>query len=312
MGVFFKYYFMERVLISGGTGLVGKKLALILHEKGYLVSILSRDINTESMFKHYIWDYKKGVLDKKAISSTDYIIHLAGSGVADSRWTDARKKDILESRTLTADLLFKYVKDCNPSLKGFISASAVGYYGMINTERTFTEEDAPASDFLGDVCKLWEASADQFNDVGIRTLKLRIGVVLAEDGGALAKMKQPFLYGIGSSLGDGQQYMPWIHVDDLCNMFLHVLENKTLSGSYNAVAPEHITNAEFSKLLAKVLKKPFWAPNVPAFILRMLLGTMSDVLLKGSKVSSAKIASTGFSFKFPSIEKSLIDLTTIK
>jgi uncharacterized protein len=301
---------MATVLITGGTGLLGKQLSQKLQAKGYTVTILSRHKNPNSAVKQYIWDYTSAKIDEEAIATADYIIHLAGTSVADKRWTERQKKDIIDSRVLTGNLLFDTVKKQNQKLHAFISASAIGYYGAVTTDKIFEEEDAPCTDFLGTVCKQWEATADQFTKLNIRTVKLRIGVVLTKKDGPLAKIKAPIDLGIGSALGTGNQYMPWIHVDDLCDMFIYAMENATMHGSYNAAAPEQISNEAFSKTFAAILDKPFWAPNVPAFVLKILFGELANVFLTGSRVSVEKILSTGFKFRFPNANEALTDLTT--
>ena len=247
-------------------------------------------------------------LQKKAIDEADYIIHLAGANIGDKRWTDKRKQLIIDSRVKSAQLLFDTIKDRNKILKAFISASAIGYYGAITSDKIFTETDPAANDFLGETCRLWEQSAGQFNGLGIRTVKIRTGVVLTSQGGALAKMVAPVKIGIGSALGSGKQYLPWIHIEDLCEIYLKAIEDIQMKGPYNAVAPENKTNKEFTHSLAQALNKPFWFPNIPALILKLFFGKMSDMLLKGSRVSSEKIIASDFTFKFPDIETALNDL----
>jgi len=201
-----------------------------------------------------------------------------------------------------------YVKETRRPLKAFISASAIGYYGAISTEQVFTELEPAAHDFLGKTCKLWEDSVDQFSELKIRTVKIRTGVVLASKGGALAKIIQPVKMGIGSALGNGNQYIPWIHIQDLCNIYLKAIEDNTISGAYNAVAPDNKTNKEFISILARELKKPLLFPNIPAFALQLIFGQRSEMLLKGSRISSLKIIETGFRFNFPSLENAIKDL----
>jgi uncharacterized protein (TIGR01777 family) len=215
---------------------------------------------------------------------------------------------ILDSRIKSGDLLFRSVSGNAKKLKAFISASAVGYYGAVTSDKIFYEEDLPSGDFLGETCRRWEQSADRFEEIGIRTIKIRTGVVLSGHGGALAKMVIPVKMGVGSAMGNGKQYMSWIHVEDLCNIYIMAIEDVEMRGAYNAAAPDHITNKEFTKSLAQSLGKPFWFPNIPAFAIKTLFGEMSDILLKGSRVSSEKIISTGYSFKFPDLESALNDL----
>jgi uncharacterized protein (TIGR01777 family) len=299
---------MAKVLISGGTGSIGSLMADFLHRQGHEVGLLSRSEKNDGTFKTYKWNIKDNYLDPEALESCDYIIHLAGAGIADKAWTAGRKKEIIESRVLSTDLLYNQVKKHKTPLKAFISASAVGYYGQVTSNKNFTEKDKSANDFVGKTCFLWEQAAEQFEDLGIRTVRLRIGVVLMEKGGALEKMVQPIRMGFGSPLGSGKQYIPWIHVDDLIGMFYKALTSDDMSGAYNAVAPEPASNAEFTRILARVLNKKLWLPNVPAFVLKALLGDRASLVLKGSRVSSQKIESTGFTFKYTSLEPALKNL----
>ncbi len=299
---------MAKVLISGGTGSIGSLMADFLHRQGHEVGLLSRSEKNDGTFKTYQWNIKDNYLDPEALESCDYIIHLAGAGIADKAWTAGRKKEIIESRVLSTDLLYNQVKKHKTPLKAFISASAVGYYGQVTSNKNFTEKDKSANDFVGKTCFLWEQAAEQFENLGIRTVRLRIGVVLMEKGGALEKMVQPIRMGFGSPLGSGKQYIPWIHVDDLIGMFYKALTSDDMSGAYNAVAPEPASNAEFTRILARALNKKLWLPNVPAFVLKALLGDRASLVLKGSRVSSQKIESTGFTFKYASLETALKNL----
>ena len=299
---------MKNVLISGGTGLIGNYLSKKLLEKGYKVSHLSRSNSNNSIFKTYTWDYHSNYIDSEAIRNTDYIIHLAGAGVVEKKWTPKQKQAIIDSRVKTADLLFSEVKKQNKSIKAFITASGVGYYGAINSEEIATEEDENYNDFLGKVCLLWENSAEPFKELGIRTVALRTGMVLSKNGGALSKLLPSFKWGLGSAIGTGNQYVAWIHIDDLCEMYIKAIEDENFEGAYNAVAPKHVSNFEFSKTIANVIKKPFWFPKIPGFILKLSLGERAAILLKGMRVSSKKIVDSGFTFKFPTLNQALTDL----
>ena len=299
---------MDTVLISGGTGLIGRNLAARLKEKGYNAAFLSRNFKPTAGFPAYHWDPDKSEIDSAAISDADYIIHLAGANIGEKRWTKERRKLILESRIRSGDLLLRSLSGNSNKLKAFISASAVGYYGAVTSDKIFCEEDPPCDDFLGETCRKWEQSADRFEQIGIRTVKIRTGVVLSRHGGALAKMAVPVRMGFGSALGNGKQYIPWIHIEDLCNIYIKALEDSKIEGAYNAVAPDHRTNKDFTRSLAFSMRKPFWFPHIPAIVLKAIFGEMSAVLLKGSRVSSGKIMSAGFSFKFPDLENALNDL----
>ncbi len=301
---------MATILITGGTGLVGKYLTSKLQEQGYDVAILSRDKYEEvrSKIKQFTWDVKDGLIDSEALKYADYIIHLAGANIAEKRWTEKRKKQLIDSRVNSAELIFENLKKQEYKPKAFISASAIGYYGVVTSDKIFTENDTYHNDFLGKVCRLWEEAADNFEELGIRTVKIRTGVVLTKKSGALAKMKTPVKLGIGSAMGNGNQYMPWIHIDDLCNIYIKAIEDIEMRGSYNAVAHEHITNKEFTRKISTVLKKPFWGVNIPSFIMKLMFGEMADILLEGSKISSDKIEKSGFKFQYLNLTEALKNL----
>ena len=300
---------MNRVLISGGTGFVGTHLSNFLIYKGYRVSVLSRNIrqNTENT-NYFLWDVNNKKIDKNCLNKVGTIIHLAGENVAECRWSVDRKKQILESRTKSTELLYDLLKRESNNVKTFISASATGIYGASTTNNIFKEQDEYGYDFLAEVCLEWEKSIFQMNSLGLRTVALRTGVVLAKDNGALAKMVVPFRLGLGSALASGKQYIPWIHIDDLCEMYLYAMENNKIQDSYNAVVGDDLNNEELSKSLAKVLNKPFIMPRVPKFILRFLFGEMSVILTEGSRVSSKKIQKEGFKFKYPTLSNALCSL----
>lgn len=297
---------METILITGGTGLIGVFLTKKLISKGYNVSILSRTKSHDS--NTYYWNIKDGILENEAIEKTDYIIHLAGAGIVDKRWTKRRKKILINSRILSTKLLFQKVKELNPNLKGFISASGIGYYGAFNSVKTFSEDDNVGSDFLAIICKLWEKESLKFQQINIQTTIFRTGVVFSNKGGALEKITQPIKKGIGAILGNGNQYIPWIHINDLCELYIEAITEKSYQGIYNAVSPEHISNKELTYKIAKMLNKKIWLPPIPSIILKLFFGKMSEIFLKGSRVSSKKIIQTGFNFKYPTIDKCLDNL----
>jgi uncharacterized protein (TIGR01777 family) len=303
---------METILITGGTGLIGKQLCKKLKEKGYRVTLLSRVSRHDADIPTYTWDIDKKRIEKEAIETADYIIHLAGVNVADKRWTNKRRQLIIDSRIKSTQLIFDEIKEHKNKLKAFISASAVGYYGEITSDKIFRETDPSSDDFLGKTCQQWEQSADGFETLGIRTVKIRTGVVLTKQGGALEKMILPIKAGIGSAIGSGKQYMPWIHIDDLCNIYIKAIEDTQMNGAYNAVAPDYKTNKDFNKTLARVLKKPFWFPGIPAIVVKIAVGKMSSMLVKGSRISSDKIKAAGYDFLYPDLEKALTDLLVKK
>ncbi len=295
---------MEKVLITGGDGLVGRHLTRMLRANGYEVAVLSRTQKQSKEISCFTWDIGQQKVDPKALENVSYIVHLAGAGVADKNWTKQRKREIISSRVDSAKLLFDQLPK-DHRVKAVISASGAGYYGAVTSDRIFTEDDESGNDFLSDVCIQWEAAIDAFEDKGVRTVKLRTALVLASSGGGLEKMAKPFKLGAGAAIGSGKQYLPWIHIDDLCEMYLFAIQNETMKGAYNAVAPNHITNREFSVALAKSIGKKLWMPNVPALLLKLYLGEMANLLLQGSRVSSQKIQDQGFKFHYTEIEKAL-------
>lgn len=299
---------MASVLITGGTGLIGRHLSRRLQEKGYEVALLSRTKNYKEQIPSYIWDINKGEIDQKAISEADYIIHLSGVNIGEKRWTKKRKQQILESRIKSGQLIFGEVVKRNMNLRAFISASAVGYYGSLTSPEIFHETAPPAEDFLGQTCEAWEKEADRFMDAGIRTVKIRTGVVLTKQGGALSKMAWPAKRGFGAALGNGKQYLPWIHINDLCGIYLKAIEDTNMTGAYNAVAPDHITNKEFTRALAQGYKRTLWLPNIPGIVMKLMFGKMSEILLQGSRVSADKIQARGYKFQFPGLPGAIRNL----
>ena len=296
------------VLVTGGTGSIGSLLCEHLEKQGFEVSILSRKKRKNSKYKSFVWNYKENYIEPAAFEKCDHIIHLAGAGIADAAWTKERKKEILDSRVRTTGLLYDFLASHQHHVKSIISASAVGYYGQVTSAAVFKEEDAPGNDFVASVCKKWEEGVNRFSDLHIRTVNLRIGIVLMKKGGALEKMVQPFRYNVGSALGSGKQFIPWVHIADLKGIIIQSVNSSEMKGAYNCCAPEPADNKEFSKSIARVLNKKIWLPNVPKFILKMILGERVVLLTEGSKVSSSKIMKTGFEFKFPNLESALHDL----
>lgn len=297
---------VKTVLITGGSGLVGTELSTLLRSSGCEVTHLSRN-PTQKHFQTFYWDVKKGEIDDEAITSADAIIHLAGAGVSDKRWSDAWKKEIYNSRIDSTRLLREKVEELNPELKHFVSASAIGYYGWDTGDKLVSESTEKGEGFLADVVDDWEKEVDQFNKLNVRTSKVRIGIVLSEKGGALVEMAKPIKYGVGAPLGSGKQYMSWIHINDLCRIFAHLLQHAE-EGTFNGVAPNPKTNKSFTKSVANQLGKPLWLPNVPKFALRLIVGEMSDILVGGNRVSSKKIENTGFNFQFAALDDALQNL----
>jgi uncharacterized protein (TIGR01777 family) len=293
------------VLISGGTGLIGSHLTPMLQKRGYAVGLLSRSPLQRDDVVSFVWDPGRGSIDGEAIRWADAIIHLAGAGIADQRWTDKRKKEIISSRERSGDLLFKALKEAQKPLEVFVGASAVGYYGGKSRVGNFKEDEEPATDFQGITCQRWEAASRQVQELNIRTVILRVGVVLTSAGGALPKMALPIRFGVGSPLGSGKQAVPWIHIDDVCEIFIKALEDQHMEGTFNAVAPEPINNGVLTRGIAQTLHRPLIFPRVPGFALKLLLGDMSEIVLEGNHISSAKILDAGYSFKYATLDKAL-------
>lgn len=303
---------MAIILISGGTGLVGKALTKRLFAEGHDVRILSRNPKPSSSIKSFHWDVEKNEIDEKAFDDVEYIIHLAGSGIADKRWTESRKKDIIDSRVNSVRLITDVVKKKNIQLKSFVGASAIGIYGMTTSEKIFSETDKGTDDFLSQTCIQWENAYQEIQSLSTKNCIIRIGVVLSSDGGALKKLLPLFNLGLGSAVGSGKQYMSWIHLEDLVSVIQQSLFNPNFEGIYNAVSPEVSTNQSFSKQLAKSLSKPFFLPSVPSFLLKLIFGEMANVLLKGSRVSSQKLVNSGFQFQFHKLSEALKDIISKK
>lgn len=299
---------MNKILITGASGLLGTELSKILQNNGYEVSHLVRKKNPNSPFKQYLWNPSKKEIDLESIKNTDAIIHLAGAGIADKKWTPERKKEIIDSRVIGSEFLIESIIKNSINIKLFVSASAVGYYGLKPATKAFIESDVASESFLGNCCLQWESACSKAKEVSQRLVTFRIGVVLSEKGGALPKLIQPIKYFVGSPLGSGQQIVPWIHVDDLCRMFLESIKNNNLNGVYNAVAPKNCTNQELTKSAAKTLKRPLFLPNVPSFLIKILFGEMASLVLEGAEVSADKILKTGFKFQYPKLEDALKNL----
>ncbi len=303
----------QTLLITGGTGLVGKALTRALVKKGYKVIILTRNTRDQERQAHVqfaAWDVSKQEIDKAALQEADYIIHLAGAGVVEKKWTTAYKKEIQESRTESSRLIIDGLKNNENKVKAIISASAIGWYGA-DTEpvKPFSENDAADDSFLGQTCKLWEAGIEPVTSLGKRLVKFRIGIVLSNDGGALVEFKKPLRFGVAAILGNGKQMVSWIHMDDLCNLFIAGIENENLSGSYNAVAPNPVSNKALTLTLAKAMKGKLYIPmQVPAFVLKIMMGQRSIEVLKSTTVSCKKIQDAGFEFGFKTIEAALENL----
>lgn len=308
---------MPIVLISGGTGLIGTNLTRHLIEKNYDIIVLTRNKDKPQKnpkISYASWNIKNQEIDAEAVKKADYIIHLAGAGVIDKKWTKAYKNEIIESRTKSGSLLIKSLHENPHHVKTIVSASAIGWYGEddkpLKRQEGFIETDAASSSFLGETCRLWEASVAPVEEMGIRLVKLRTGIVLSNDGGAYKEFKKSLKFGIAGILGNGKQVISWIHIDDMCRMYIEAMENKELSGSYNAVAPMPVTNKKLILQIAEIIKNKFYIPiHVPGFLLKIMMGQRGIEILKSTTVSDKKIKATGFTFLYPTIDAALIELT---
>jgi len=259
--------------------------------------------------KIYQWDIKRGHIDPQAIQTADHIVHLAGAGIADERWTDARKNEILTSRTASTELLARALSRNPHNVKSFVASSAIGYYGGDTGDRPLTETSSGGSDFLAQVVRAWERSEDQVAAVGIRTVKFRIGVVLTMAGGALPKLAQPIRLGAGAPIGSGQQYISWIHLDDLCRLFIRAIADESWQGVYNAVAPSPATNEGLTRAIADALGRPLLLPNIPNFAIRLMFGELAITVTGGNYVLNKRISEeTDFQYQYGDLTNALKNL----
>ncbi len=303
----------KTILITGGTGMIGTALANHFSSNGYSIIILTRNsakAKTKSTFNENVsfadWDIERQTVDVDAVAKADTIIHLAGAGVVAKPWTEAYKKEIVESRTKSSALIVKALKEISNKVETVISASAIGYYGADKNELAFTETDKPVRSFLGETCRLWEESIRPVTGVRKRLVIYRTGIVLSKHGGALEEFKKPLKFRVAAVLGNGKQVVSWIHIDDLCSLYQYAIENPDINGVYNAVAPKPVSNKELTITLAKAMHgNSFIAMPVPVFVLKIMLGGRSIEVLKSATVSSAKIQEAGFKFEYGDIEKAI-------
>lgn len=300
---------METVLITGGTGLVGKALGQALLNKGYRVVILSRQsVNATATLTYAHWNVEQQAIEKSAIEMADYVVHLAGAGVAEKRWTKKRKQEIVSSRVNSSRLIAESLRTIPNKVKTVVSASAIGWYGpdpIIPNSKPFVEADFCHNDFLGMACKHWEESIEPVVQLGKRLVKIRTGIVLSRKGGALKEFKRPLRLGIATILGRGRQVISWIHIDDLVQLYISAIENPAMNGVYNAVAPGPVSNKELTLELAKSRKRFFIKIHIPSFLLKLFLGEMSVELLKSCTVSNKKIEEAGYKFLYPSVQSAM-------
>ena len=297
------------VLITGATGLIGREIVKQCHDKGFNVHYLTTSkskLATESNYKGFFWNPNNNEIDHSCFEGVSTIINLVGASIS-KRWTKSYKKEILESRTKTAQLLQDTIRLYNYNIKHVVSASAIGIYPSSFTNYYDEEYDQNSDSFLGTVVAQWEDAIDGFKELGCKVAKIRIGLVLARQGGALPEIIKPIKFGAGAAFGNGKQWQSWIHVTDLANIFLHVVAHK-LEGVYNGVAPNAVTNSELTKTVAKVLHRPLIMPNIPKPLMKLILGEMHMLLFESQRVSSDKIKAKGFYFKYANLKPALIDI----
>jgi uncharacterized protein len=311
---FFVSLTMATVIITGGTGLIGTALTKALVQKGYEVIILSRSPKSPAQknVSYAVWNIEKQAIDEDAIKRADYIVHLAGANVADKRWTEKRKQEIVDSRVKSGDLIVKALKEVPNTIKAVLSSSGIGYYGpdqQSSNSKAFVETDAPFSDFLATTVVQWEGAITPVEKLSKRLVIFRTGIVLSDEAGAYKEFKKPLKFGVASVLGSGKQVVSWIHIDDLVRLYIEAIENEDWTGIYNAVAPNPVTNKQLIKEIASQNKGFHIAASVPSFVLKAVLGEMSIEVLKSTTVSSEKIENKGFQFLYPSIGGAVASLS---
>jgi uncharacterized protein len=292
----------KTIVLAGGSGLIGKRLQQMLHERGYTVRVLTRTPTVEGEFG---WDPAAGRIDEAALKDAEAIINLAGAGIADARWTPRRKQLLIDSRVQSARVLCETIRKSGQFPECYISASAIGWYGDTGEELLFEEHLPGSAGFMPQCCVAWEQAAEKVGALGVRTVMLRIGVVLAREGGALAEMIKPMRFGLGAYFGNGKAWWSWIHRDDLCRMFIWALEHQQIDGIFNAVAPHPVRNLPMVKACADAMHRRVLLAPAPELALQLALGEMSAVVLNSNKVSCDKALAAGFTFKYPEIDGAL-------
>jgi uncharacterized protein (TIGR01777 family) len=295
-----------KVLITGATGLIGSELVSLLLQNGISIHYLTtskKKIENEPNYKGFYWNPEQGIIDENCLMGVDSIIHLAGATIS-KRWTNSYKQEIIESRLLSSAVLFKALKNHPNQVKQIVSASGTAIYP--NNDKVIYDENATEIDnsFLGNVVLKWEESTDKFKSLGLKVCKLRTGIVLSNKGGALIEMAKPIKLGLGSPFGTGKQMQSWIHIHDIAALYFFAISNE-LEGVYNAVAPNPVSNEKLTMTIAMVLKKPLFMPNIPKFMMKLLLGEMHELLFENRNLSAQKIIEKGFVFKYKTIEKAL-------
>ena len=298
-----------RILITGATGLIGSELVSLLLQNGISIHYLTTSkhkIENQPNYKGFFWNPEQGIIDENCLMGVDAIIHLAGATIA-KRWTKCYKQGIIESRIFSSNVLYKALKENPHQVKQIVSASGTAIYPN-SSSKVYTEESTDIEDgFLSNVVVKWEESVDKFKGLNIKVCKLRTGIVLSNKGGALLEMVKPIKLGLGSPFGDGKQMQSWIHLHDLAAMYFFAVQN-SWEGVYNAVAPNPITNETLTKTIATILRKPLFMPNIPEFVMKLLLGEMHELLFTNKNLSSKKAISSGFAFQYTTAEKALTNI----
>jgi uncharacterized protein len=306
-----------KIILAGATGLIGKKIISILINKGYKIVIFTRNIESakkslkDDIIEYVNWDYGKPSDDIVQYLDGSYaVFNLAGASIAGKRWSESYKKVLYDSRVITTKKITEAISKCKNKPECLINTSAIGYYGTTGAE-VLNEESEVGNDYLASLCRDWENAAYDAEKYGVRVVTLRIGIVLDKNEGALVKFLLPFKLFAGGYQGSGEQWISWIHVEDLIDLMLFSLENKDIKGAVNCTTPNFVTNKEFCKILGKILHRPSYLP-VPGFVLKLAIGKFAEYLLKGRKVFPGKAINSGYKFKFEDLEKALINLLNTK
>lgn len=298
---------MSTILITGGSGMIGTALTNTLREEGHSVRHLSRTAGVHDGVKAYAWNIERGTMDERALEGVEHVVHLAGAGIADKRWTDARVKLLIDSRCASARLLLERVQSNGTGIKSFVSAAGINYYGAVTSDHIYSETDPPGTDTIARISIAWEEAVDEWASY-CRVVKLRTPIVLSPTGGALEKLTAPVRWGLGSPLGSGEQWVPWVHINDLVRIYHQAIIQEAMIGAYNVNTGIDVTNADLMRTIAQVLGKAYFLPRVPSFLLKVILGELSSVLLEGSRASNTRLGQTNFVFEFPELKVALIDL----
>ncbi len=301
----------KRIIVTGATGLIGKKLTTALIQRGDEIIIFGRNINkAKSNFPEandfVEWDYHKPELWKSQLEKSDAVVHLAGTNLFSKRWSASFKREVIESRKISTHYLAEVIKSCINKPEVFISASGIGYYGDCG-DSVLSEMSPAGSDFLANVCEVWESESAKVEILGVRNVRVRTGLVLSTEDGALKQMLPSFKFFIGGPLGNGNQWASWLHIDDIVGIYVHAIDNKKLKGAVNAAAPNPVRMKVFAHTLGKVLKRPSLFP-VPKFMLKIVVGEAAEVVTASQRIDVKKLLGSGYQFKFKELESALRDL----